>query len=66
MQHQDQTIGVAIAGAPTVMAGLTRCPECRSSRPMIIKSLHPGLVAEGDRITYRCSVCGAEKTEPAK
>ncbi|WP_315831146.1 hypothetical protein [Bradyrhizobium prioriisuperbiae] len=66
MQHQDQAIDAAARGPSTTMTGLTRCPDCRSSRPMIIKALRPGLKAEGDRITYRCSVCGTEKTEPAK
>jgi len=33
---------------------------------MVIKALHPGVVSDHDRITYRCTACGAERTEPAK
>jgi DNA-directed RNA polymerase subunit RPC12/RpoP len=53
----------AADAAPTPFTALVRCPECTSSRPMIIKALHPGLVADADRITYLCTSCGAEKTE---
>jgi hypothetical protein len=52
--------------AATPFTGLVCCRDCKSSRPMIIKALHPGVVSDTDRITYRCTACGAERTEPAK
>ncbi len=69
-QHRTSDHGAAdfgATGAPrTLFTGLMRCPNCKSSRPMIIKGLRPAMVSDTDRITYRCTACGAERTEQNK
>lgn len=63
-QTSDHGSAAETAGAP--FTGLVCCRDCKSSRPMIIKALHPRVISDTDRITYRCTACGAERTEPAK
>lgn len=66
MQNQHPVSDQGTGAAPALFTGLVRCTRCKSSRPMVIKALHPGVVSDNDRITYRCTACGAERTEPSK
>jgi hypothetical protein len=46
-----------------IVPSIVYCPECLTPRPMAIKSIKIALLGRGDKITYRCTKCGAEKVK---
>jgi hypothetical protein len=57
-QKSDNTLVVKTPSKPAYP--IVGCSDCKTSRPMIIKALSPGLFGHG-HISYQCTKCGAEK-----
>jgi len=66
MSSDDGPVSKHIGKITRAFDAIIACPNCKPSRSMVIKTIHPGILLAKDKIDYQCPKCRAEKTEIVK